>query len=93
MAVYGAGMIEDYLVIGAPEPWGEPPDGDRGDMRAGTAFVRGLWQESRKELFHGLDVAGRYCVQRSVAPDGGHALPVGAVGALGAGACCGDDAG
>jgi hypothetical protein len=49
IAVYGAGMIEDYLVIGSPEPWVEPPDGDDNDMRAGTAFARVLWQECRKE--------------------------------------------
>jgi hypothetical protein len=49
IAIYGAGFIEDYLVIGTPEPWVEPPDGNDNDMRAGTAFVRGLWQDSRKE--------------------------------------------
>ncbi|RKR93016.1 hypothetical protein BDK92_7519 [Micromonospora pisi] len=49
IAIYGAGMIEDYLVIGTPEPWVEPPDGDGADMRAGTAFARVLWQDSRKE--------------------------------------------
>ncbi|MCG5434583.1 hypothetical protein [Micromonospora foliorum] len=42
IAIYGAGMIEDYLVIGTPEPWVDPPDGDGADMRAGTAFARVL---------------------------------------------------
>ncbi|SBT46974.1 hypothetical protein GA0070621_2767 [Micromonospora narathiwatensis] len=44
-------------------------------------------------LFHRLDVAGRDAVQRPITPRGGHALPVSAVGASRAGACCRDNAG
>ncbi|HWS37515.1 MAG TPA: hypothetical protein VN408_32890 [Actinoplanes sp.] len=45
MAVYGAGMIQNHLVIGDPEPWSEPPTGDDNCMRAGTALARRLWTE------------------------------------------------
>lgn len=49
IAVYGAGMIENFMGIAMPEPWAEPPDGDNADMRAGTALARRLWQETRKD--------------------------------------------
>lgn len=48
IAVYGVGMIDDFMGLCMPEPWVEPPVGDNGDMRAGSALARVLWEEERK---------------------------------------------
>ncbi|MEV4709574.1 hypothetical protein [Actinoplanes sp. NPDC049316] len=51
--IYGPGYIQDYLVIGKPEPWAEPSEGKPSDMRAGTATVQAQWREARRE--HNLE--------------------------------------
>ncbi|GAA2677461.1 hypothetical protein [Actinoplanes palleronii] len=79
ITLYGAGAIQDYLVIGEPEPWAEPPTGDDNDMRAGTAFARVLWAESRKDpaldgtsprlILWGLDSSGDNLCWDASGPD------------------------
>ncbi len=45
---YGAGTIENYLVIYDPERKGAPPKGATGGMRVGTADAKDAWAREHK---------------------------------------------